>query len=84
MTGLGFFMSILIGGIAGFIAEKIMKAEMGLIANILMGIIGAVFLNWILGALGYVSDGGALAQCIVAVVGACLLIGLWRLIKGRK
>ena len=83
MTGLGIIMSIIVGGLAGFIAEKIMKSDMGLIANIALGILGAVVLNAILGALGYITDGGAIAQCIVAIVGACLLIGLWRLIKRK-
>ena len=84
MEGLGWFMTIVIGGIAGFIAEKIMKADMGLIANIVVGILGAVLLNALLSALGVITEGGKLVQCIVAVIGACILIALYRMIKGRK
>lgn len=83
MNGLGFFMSILIGGIAGWVAEKIMKSEMGLIRNILLGIVGAVVLNAILEAFNIVTEPTALSQGIVAVLGACLLIAIWRAIKRK-
>ena len=42
MTGLGWFAAIIVGGLAGWIAEKIMKSDMGLIMNIILGIIGIV------------------------------------------
>ncbi|EFL90130.1 GlsB/YeaQ/YmgE family stress response membrane protein [Ahrensia sp. R2A130] len=83
MTGLGWIMTIIIGGIAGFIAEKIMKADMGLLANIGLGILGAVVLNFLLSLLGVFAGGGIIVQGIVAVIGACLLIWVYRAIKSR-
>jgi len=83
MTGLGWIMTIIIGGIAGFIAEKIMKADMGLLANIGIGILGAVVLNFLLSLLGVFAGGGIIVQGIVAVAGACLLIWVYRAIKSR-
>ncbi|MDD9911022.1 MAG: GlsB/YeaQ/YmgE family stress response membrane protein [Ahrensia sp.] len=81
MTGLGWIMTIIIGGIAGYIAEKIMKANMGLFANIIVGILGAVVLNFLLGLVGIVASGGIIAQGVVAVIGACLLIWAFRAIR---
>ena len=48
MEGVGWIMTIILGGLAGWIAEKVMKSEMGLIGNIILGIIGALVLNAIL------------------------------------
>ena len=48
MTGLGWFAAIIVGGLAGWIAEKIMKSDMGLIMNIILGIIGAIVANFLL------------------------------------
>ncbi len=83
MEGLGWILTIVIGGIAGWIAEKIMKADHGLIMNIILGIVGAVVLNAILFAVIGSTFGGIIGQLIVAVIGACLLIWLYRLIRGR-
>ena len=81
--GLGIFLSIIIGGIAGFIAEKIMKAEMGLVANILLGIVGANVLNFLLRFLDIFTKPTILVQGVVAVAGACMLIWLYRAFKSR-
>ena len=52
MEGVGWILTIVLGGLAGWIAEKIMKSDMGLIGNIILGIVGAVVLNAILRGLG--------------------------------
>lgn len=83
MTGVGWIMTIILGGLAGWVAEKIMKAEHGLLTNIILGILGAVVLNAILGFIGIIPPGGWLWQSIIAIIGACLLIWLYRLIRGR-
>ncbi len=83
MTGIGWFMSVIIGALAGWIAEKIMKTEHSLILNIILGIFGAIVLNWILFAVFGATLGGWIGQLVVAVVGACLLIAAGAMIKGR-
>lgn len=75
--------SIIVGGLAGFIAEKLMKSDMGLIANILLGIAGGLAAGWILPMLG-VGIVGLIPSILAATAGACLLIFLARLIKGKK
>ncbi len=85
MTGIGIIMTIILGGIAGFIAEKIMKADMGLLMNIIVGIVGAMALNFILSLLGIYTTGGSwIIQSIVAIIGACILIAVYRAVAGRK
>jgi uncharacterized membrane protein YeaQ/YmgE (transglycosylase-associated protein family) len=84
MEGIGWIMAIIIGALAGWIAEQMMKSNQGLLMNIVMGIVGAVIGNFILMAVFGATMGGIVGQLIVAVVGACLLIAIWRAIRGRR
>jgi len=72
---MGWIVSLIIGGIVGWIASIIMKtnAQMGMIANVLVGVIGAEVGFWLAGALGIAPSGGIL-RFVVAVLGAALLI----------
>lgn len=84
MEGIGWIGAIIIGAIAGWIAEKIMKTDQGLLMNIVMGIVGAIVANAILVFVFGNTLGGWIGQLIVAVIGACLLIWVWRAIRGRS
>ena len=84
MEGFGWIMTVVIGGLAGWIAEKIMKSDMGLIGNIVLGVIGAVILNAILAGLFERTLYGFWGQLLVAVIGACIVIFGWRLFRGRR
>ena len=83
MIGFGWIMTIILGALAGWIAEKVMKFDTGLLMNIVLGIVGAVLGNKVLELLG-ISLGGILGQLIVAVAGACVLILAYRAIKSRS
>ena len=72
--GLGFFGSLIVGGLAGWFASMFMKADTGIIANILLGIIGAAVLNFVLWIFGIYTAEAWLTQLLVGFVGACLLI----------
>ena len=52
-------MGIIIGGVIGWLASLIMKtnAQMGLIANIVVGVIGSLIGHWAAGALGLAATG---------------------------
>lgn len=84
MEGLGWFAAIIVGGLAGWIAEKIMKADHGLLMNIALGIVGALVLNAILMALFSETLDSWIGQLIVGIIGACGLIYAFRLIRGRS
>ena len=83
MVGFGWIMTILIGGLAGWIAEKVMKADYGLLTNILLGVLGAILLNAVLLKMTGSVFGGFIGQLFTAVIGACILIFGYRAIKGR-
>ena len=78
-NGVGWIGAIVIGGIAGWLAEMFMKSSMGLLMNIILGIVGAVVLNGILQALNIGVFGvGWIAYLITGFIGACILIAVAR------
>ena len=85
MQGTGIFMTLIIGGLAGFIAEKLTKSTHGLLTNIILGVAGALFMKFALGLLGIrlMFAGWFWGNLIVATAGAVALIVIWRMIKGR-
>ncbi len=84
MEGVGWFAAIIIGGIAGWLAEKFMNSDMGIIMNIVLGILGALILNAILMAIVGGTLGGWIGQLVVGFIGACLLIWIVRMVRGRS
>ena len=54
-AGVGWIAAIMIGGIAGWLAEQFMKSNMGMIMNIVLGIVGAAIASAILSYFGTVS-----------------------------
>jgi uncharacterized membrane protein YeaQ/YmgE (transglycosylase-associated protein family) len=77
---------ILLGGIAGWIASKIMgtDASMGVVANIIVGIIGGLLGGFLFSLIGG-SDvtGFNLWSLFVAVMGSVILLGIVRAFGGR-
>ena len=71
--------TLIIGGVIGWLASILMKADaqMGILANIIIGIIGSFLGVYVAGALG-LHTYGAIASWIVAVLGASLLIWILR------
>ncbi len=71
--------TLIIGGIVGWLASILMKAnaQMGIVANIVVGIIGSFLGVFVANALG-VRAHTAPASWVVAVLGAALLIALLR------
>lgn len=67
---------IIIGAAAGFIATRLMKLETGLIETVAIGIFGALLGGLVLRMLLTVA--GWAAGFVGAVLGAMLLIWLWR------
>jgi uncharacterized membrane protein YeaQ/YmgE (transglycosylase-associated protein family) len=76
---------IIIGGIAGVIAKLLMPGRDpgGCIITILLGIAGALIAGWIGHAIGWYKTGEG-AGFIAAIVGAIILLVIYRLIAGRR
>jgi uncharacterized membrane protein YeaQ/YmgE (transglycosylase-associated protein family) len=81
LNGVGWIAAIVIGGVAGWLAEMFMKSSMGVFMNIILGIIGAALLNFILANLFHVGYTGWLAYLVIGFIGACILIALGRLVR---
>ena len=85
--GVGIFGTLLIGGVAGWIAEKLTRASHGILTNIVIGIMGAFVGGWIANALDLqlseIFEGWFWGNVLVSVVGAVLLITVYRMIRGR-
>ena len=87
MLSWGFLGWIILGGIAGWIASKIMKtdAQMGVLMNIIVGIVGGLLGGWILSLLGFnVAGGGLIFSMLTAIGGAVLLLFLVGLVTRRQ
>jgi uncharacterized membrane protein YeaQ/YmgE (transglycosylase-associated protein family) len=78
-AGIGWIAAIFIGGIAGWLAEKVTASNMGLLANIILGMIGAGVAAWLFGMFGIRMQAGWLGYLISGFVGACFLILVTRL-----
>ena len=71
--------TLIVGGLVGWLASIIMKtnAQMGLIANVLVGVVGSMLGYWLAGMLGIAPAGGIL-RFLIAIGGAALLIFILR------
>lgn len=75
---------ILIGLIAGWLAGKIARGRgFGCLANVILGLIGAVLGGWIFTKLG-IFGGGWLYSLAAATIGAVLLVLIARLLAGGE
>jgi uncharacterized membrane protein YeaQ/YmgE (transglycosylase-associated protein family) len=84
IMGLGIIGWLIIGIVAGWLAEKVMGRNHGLITNLIVGVLGAFLGGWIAGALLHIPVGGFnIVTLIVAFGGACLLLFLLGLVKRR-
>jgi len=74
--------TLIIGGVIGWLASLVMKtnAQMGILANIVVGIIGSFLGFWIAGLLG-VAATDTIVRWIVAIVGAVILIAILKLLN---
>jgi uncharacterized membrane protein YeaQ/YmgE (transglycosylase-associated protein family) len=86
--GVGWGGTLLIGALAGWIAEKLTKSDMGLIMNIITGVVGAYIGAFLANAaglrLGEIFQGWFWGNLLVAVVGAVLLLAVLKIVRGKK
>ncbi len=78
---MSFIIWIVIGGIAGYIAEKVTKSDHSLLTNIIVGIIGSFIGGYLARILNLQLAGGFVDQLIVATAGAIILVYVYKQIK---
>lgn len=81
-NGVGIIGWIIIGIIAGWIAEKVMKRNHGLLTNLIVGVVGALIGGFLAGMLGI--SGGFVVSLVIATLGAILLLFIVGAIRGRR
>lgn len=81
----GFLGWIIVGLIVGVLAKLVMpgKDPGGIIVTILLGIAGAMLGGFIGRSLGLYNEGDA-AGWLISIVGAILLLALYRMMTGRR
>jgi uncharacterized membrane protein YeaQ/YmgE (transglycosylase-associated protein family) len=78
--GYGFFMTLLIGALAGWIAERLTSSDHGVLTNVLVGVAGS-FLGSRLGELLDIQVFGFFRTLIAAVIGAVVVITVWNALR---
>lgn len=82
MAGGSLIATLIVGGIAGWLASLIVRgAGMGILMNIVVGIVGAFIASWVLPTVGFNIADGLVGSIIHAMIGAVILLLLLRLIK---
>jgi len=78
----GLLIVLLIGGIAGWLAAVVMRGRgLGIVGNIVVGIVGAIIASWLLPRFGLVIGGGLLGSILHAFIGSVILLFLISLIR---
>ena len=73
---------IILGALAGYLASLIMGGGQSWLANVIIGVLGAGIGGFVASLLGLGGvTGFNLYSLLVAVAGACLLLGLFNLLK---
>ena len=83
MSGLGWLSFLIVGLIAGWIAEQVMKREHGLMINLLVGVIGAYLGAFLFRLIGLQTT-GFIGAIVVATVGAVVLLFIVGAVRSRR
>lgn len=86
---MGIILTLLLGGLAGFIASKILNRdqEMGVLWNIVLGIFGAFLANWLLAPIFDATarlDTLSLSGFLMSVLGALVVLGVYNLVTLKR
>jgi uncharacterized membrane protein YeaQ/YmgE (transglycosylase-associated protein family) len=83
---MGILVWIIVGAIAGFVASKVISGRgMGLLWDIVVGILGAFLGGWLAGLVGIPVETGTftVSGLLAAFVGAVILLVVFRTLTGR-
>lgn len=82
LNGFGLLAAILVGVVAGWIADRL-RLGAGLISSLILGVAGSIISNLLLGLAG-VSFDGVIGNVIGGLLGACILIAIGRAANSRR
>lgn len=87
---MNFIIWIVVGGIIGWIASKIMNtdAQQGVFLNIVVGIVGALLAGWVISPLVGVptinQDAFSFGALLVSLIGAVILLAIVNLFTRKR
>jgi len=82
---MGIIVSLLIGAVAGWLGSMIYRGSgLGLLGNIIVGLIGGSLGYWLLGKLGVSLGGGWIGAILTGAIGAIVILFLFNLIFRKK
>lgn len=77
--------TLIIGAIAGWLGSQVFTgSSLGLIGNIVVGILGSFVGSWLLGKLGVTLGGGLVGSIVTAAFGAVVILAVLNLIFKSK
>lgn len=77
--------TLIIGAIAGWLGSQVFRgSSLGLIGNIVIGILGSFVGSWIFGKLGVSIGGGLVGSIITGAFGAIVILAVLNLIFKSK
>lgn len=81
----GWIGAIIIGGIAGWLAGKVMRGGgFGVLINVIIGIVGGVIGNWLISILPFLSflqSWGVIGSILIGFIGAAIILAIAGLFK---
>lgn len=80
---------LIAGAIVGYVASRIMRtnSQQGLLMDIVVGVIGAFLAGYFISPLlgvGTINDAVTLPTMLVTLVGAVILLWLYKMVNGRR
>jgi|TARA_R110000737_G_scaffold348572_1_gene382751 uncharacterized membrane protein YeaQ/YmgE (transglycosylase-associated protein family) len=82
---MGIILTLLIGAAAGWLGSLIYKGSgLGLIGNIIVGIVGSVVGTWLLGKLEIQLGSGLIGAILTGAVGAIVILFLFNLVFKKR
>jgi uncharacterized membrane protein YeaQ/YmgE (transglycosylase-associated protein family) len=83
---MGIISWIVLGAIAGFLANLIVGGREGLVGTIILGIVGAVVGGYIAASVFHKGDvtGVNIESIVIAVLGAILVLFVWRALTRNR
>jgi uncharacterized membrane protein YeaQ/YmgE (transglycosylase-associated protein family) len=85
-VAVGIIAWIVLGAIAGYLTNMLMGGGEGVIATVVLGIIGAVVGGYVAGTVLKVADVTGLnpESIVVSVIGGVVVVAVYRLLMGRR
>lgn len=82
---MGLIATLIIGALAGWLGSKIYKGSgLGIIGNIIVGIIGSFVGTWLLGKLNVNLGSGWIGAILTGAIGAIIILFIFNLIFKKK